>query len=51
MSAQDAFEGIEETVAFGYSVHPLFAVSDKYNAYRELTGVDVYKRQDHKGVH
>ena len=39
MSAQDAFEGIEETGAFGYSVHPLFAVSDKYNAYRELTGV------------
>ena len=39
MSSQDAFEGIEETGAFGYSIHPLFAVSDKYNAYRELTGV------------
>ena len=39
MSARDAFEGIEETGAFGYSIHPLFAVSDKYNAYRELTGV------------
>ena len=39
MSAGDAFEGIGETGAFGYSIHPLFAVSDKYNAYRELTGV------------
>lgn len=39
MSCDDAFEGIEETGAFGYSAHPLFAVSDKYNAYRELTGV------------
>ena len=39
MSSRDAFEGIEETGAFGYSIHPLFAVSDKYNAYRELTGV------------
>lgn len=39
MSSEDAFNGIGETGAFGYSVHPLFAVSDKYNAYRELTGV------------
>ena len=39
MSCSDAFDGIEETGAFGYSAHPLFAVSDKYNAYRELTGV------------
>lgn len=39
MSCDDAFDGIEETGAFGYSAHPLFAVSDKYNAYRELTGV------------
>lgn len=39
LSCNDAFAGIEETGAFGYSAHPLFAVSDKYNAYRELTGV------------
>lgn len=39
MSCSDAFDGIEETGAFGYSAHPLFAVSDKFNAYRELTGV------------
>lgn len=39
MSSQDAFSGIEEAGAFGYSVHPLFAVSDKYHAYRELPGV------------
>ncbi len=39
MSCDDAFAGIEETGAFGYSAHPLFAVSDKYSAYRELSGV------------
>jgi predicted short-subunit dehydrogenase-like oxidoreductase (DUF2520 family) len=39
MSSLDAFEGIGETGAYGYSIHPLFAVSDKYNAYRELPGV------------
>ena len=39
MTAADAFDGIEEAGAYGYSVHPLFAVSDKYNAYRELADV------------
>lgn len=39
MSSDTAFEAIEETGAFGYSAHPLFAVSDKFNAYRELSGV------------
>ena len=39
MAAADAFNGIEETGAFGYSVHPLFAVSDRYSAYRELADV------------
>ena len=39
MSAGEAFPGIEEAGAFGYSVHPLFAVSDRFSAYRELTDV------------
>lgn len=39
LSAADAFPGIKETGAFGYSVHPLFAVSDKFHAYEELTDV------------
>ena len=39
MSSCEAFAGIEETGAYGYSIHPLFAVSDKYEAYRELTDV------------
>lgn len=39
MSSRDAFPGIEKTGAFGYSIHPLFAVSDRFNAYRELTDV------------
>lgn len=39
LSSQDAFPGIEDAGAFGYSVHPLFAVSDKYHAYEELADV------------
>ena len=37
LSAGDAFPGIDKCGAFGYSVHPLFAVSDKYNSYKELS--------------
>ena len=29
MSSREAFTGIEETGAYGYSIHPLFAISDK----------------------
>lgn len=39
LSAQDAFPEISSTGAFGYSVHPLFAVSDPYHAYEELPDV------------
>ena len=39
LSASEAFLGIEHTGAFGYSVHPLFAISDKYHAYEELADV------------
>ena len=39
LSASEAFPGIEKLSATGFSVHPLFAVSDKYNAYRELADV------------
>lgn len=39
MTSADAFAGIEKTGASGYSVHPLFAVSDRYSTYKELPGV------------
>lgn len=39
MTAAAAFAGIEAAGAFGYSVHPLFAVSDKFHAYSELPDV------------
>lgn len=39
MTSRDAFGGIEERGASGYSVHPLFAVSDRYSTYLELPGV------------
>lgn len=31
------FSGIESKKAFGYSVHPLFAISDKLHSYKELS--------------
>ncbi len=37
LSAGEAFPGIEYSGAFGYSVHPLFAVSDRLNSYKELS--------------
>ena len=39
LTAGDAFPNIEQYGAIGFSVHPLFAVSDKYHAYEELTDV------------
>lgn len=37
-AAGEAFPGIEKTGAFGYSIHPLFPFSSKYDSYRELPG-------------
>lgn len=34
--AADAFPEAKEKGAYAYSVHPLFAVSDKYHSYKEL---------------
>ena len=39
LSAGEAFPDIDRTGAYGYSVHPLFAVSDKYEAYKEIQDV------------
>ena len=36
MTAEEAFPGIAATGASGYSIHPLFPVSDRYTSYREL---------------
>ena len=37
ISSKDAFPGIAETGAYGFSLHPLFAVSDRFGTYRELS--------------
>jgi len=37
LSAGEAFPGITDKGAFGYSIHPLFAVSDKFHSWKELT--------------
>lgn len=38
MTAREAFPGVEDTGAYYYSIHPLFPISDKYAAWRELPG-------------
>lgn len=37
LSARDAFPDIDKSGAFGYSIHPLFPVSDKYSSYEGLS--------------
>lgn len=37
LSVPDAFPGLADTGACGYSIHPLFPISSKLNSYRELT--------------
>jgi len=39
LSAGETFPGIEEQGAYGYSVHPLSAVSDRFTAYREMQDI------------
>ena len=38
MTAGEAFPGIRQTGAHGYSIHPLFPFSNKLECYRELPG-------------
>lgn len=38
MAAREAFPGIDKTGAYGYSIHPLFPISSKYDVYGELPG-------------
>lgn len=35
--SSEVFSDITEYGSYGYSIHPLFAVSDKYNSYKELS--------------
>jgi len=37
MTAGEAFPGLDQTGAYGYSIHPLFPISSKRDAYRELS--------------
>lgn len=38
MTAKEAFPGIRDKGAYGYSIHPLFPIHSKYGTYRELAG-------------
>lgn len=37
LSAKEVFPCIDKKGAFGYSIHPLFPVSDRYSSYKELS--------------
>lgn len=37
MTSAEAFPGISQYHSYGYSIHPLFAVSDKFTSYKELS--------------
>ena len=50
MTARKAFPDISEFGAFGYSVHPLFAVSNKYKSYEELADVFFALEGDEKHI-
>ena len=39
MTAEAAFPGVEAAGAYGYSVHPLFAISDRFHAYSQMADV------------
>lgn len=34
--SSDIFSNIQEYGAYGYSIHPMFSISDKYNSYKNL---------------
>ena len=51
LSSKDAFPEIRESGAFAFSVHPLFAVSDKYHAYEELSDVFIASEGDEDRIH
>lgn len=38
LTVAEALPGIEATGAFGYCLHPLFPVSDRFDSYREVPG-------------
>ena len=39
--SSDVFTGIEESGAYGYSVHPMYAISDRYNSHVNFTEATV----------
>lgn len=49
MTAGEAFPGIGKTGAYGYSIHPLFPISSKHEAYRELA--DAFFCMEGEGPH
>ena len=51
MTSLEAFCDIDNTGASGYSIHPLFPVSDKYHSYREMSDVFFCIEGAREGIH
>lgn len=45
------FSGIEQTGAYGCSIHPMFAFNDKFTSYREFPGAMLTLEGHQKAVH
>lgn len=50
LTAEEAFPNVKEMGAQGYSIHPLFPVSDKLLSYRELTDAFFCLEGDEEGL-
>lgn len=50
LSSKEAFPLIEETGATGYSIHPLFPISSKYESYKELSDAFFCLEGDESGI-
>lgn len=50
LTAEEAFPNVREKSAQGYSIHPLFPVSDKLLSYRELTDAFFCLEGDEEGL-
>lgn len=50
LSSDVAFEGIRSTGASGYSIHPLFPISSKYDCYEELSDAFFCIEGDSSGI-
>lgn len=50
LSSTEVFSDVKEKGAYGYSIHPLFPISDKLNSYKEIPGAFFCLEGDDSGI-